>query len=143
MGPGRQKTAQDHGAYAKVLMLSTRDKVNGDTALLAETENRQPKARPSGAYPNLPCRSITASNVTHEPVEVINQRDSQRIPQTPTGESPQGTSQSLLGRLLYQPDELKETPWFFIKPHPKIDERTTQYGSKETARRVNRHLPYE
>eukprot|EP01018_Ginkgo_biloba_P015547 Gb_41713 [translate_table: standard] len=139
------RTAETHECEDRnsARKLESSDKVNGDTALLAETENCQPEARPSGASPNLSCESITASNVTHEPVEVINQRDSQGIPQTPTGESPQGTNQSLLGRLLHQEDELKETPWFFIKPHPKIDERTTQYGSKETARRVNRHLPYE
>eukprot|EP01018_Ginkgo_biloba_P015035 Gb_26369 [translate_table: standard] len=128
------RTAETHESEDKnfARKLESSDKVNGDTALLVETENCQPEARPSGASPNLLCGSITASNVTHEPVEVINQRDSQGIPQTLTGESPQGTSQSLLGRLLYQQDELKETPWFFIKPHPKIDERTTQFGSKET-----------
>eukprot|EP01018_Ginkgo_biloba_P026140 Gb_22377 [translate_table: standard] len=106
------------------------DKVIEDIALLAEAENCQPKARPSGASPNLMCVSKILSNITHEPVKAANPRYSKGIPQASTKESHQGTSQSLLGRLLHQQDKLKETPWFFIKPHLKIDETTTNHSSK-------------
>lgn len=76
--------------------LKSSDKVNADTTLLAETQNNQQEAMPSRASPNLPCKSNTVLNVTHEPVEDINQRDSQGIPQASTEESPQGTSQSYI-----------------------------------------------
>eukprot|EP01018_Ginkgo_biloba_P010507 Gb_14104 [translate_table: standard] len=100
--------------------LKSSDKVNGDTALLAETENRQPEARPSGASPNLACGSITASNVTHEPVEVINQRDSQGIPQTLTGESPQGTKDFTIN-CSHEAYELNQHSCFHFERLPKID----------------------
>eukprot|EP01018_Ginkgo_biloba_P021439 Gb_01196 [translate_table: standard] len=68
------------------------DKVIEDTTLLVEAEKYQSEARPSGASPNLTCRSNILSNITYEPVGAT--RDSQRIPQGSTEESPQGTNHS-------------------------------------------------
>eukprot|EP01018_Ginkgo_biloba_P031070 Gb_41191 [translate_table: standard] len=70
------------------------DKVIEETVLLAEMENCQLEARPSRACPNLTCGSNAVSNITHEPVEAINPKDSSRIPQGSTEGSPQGTDQS-------------------------------------------------
>eukprot|EP01018_Ginkgo_biloba_P001086 Gb_18584 [translate_table: standard] len=73
--------------------LESSDKVIEDISLLAEAENYQPEARPLGPSPNLTCGSNTLSNITHEPVEDANLRNSNETPQGSTEGSPQGTNQ--------------------------------------------------
>eukprot|EP01018_Ginkgo_biloba_P017425 Gb_05199 [translate_table: standard] len=90
------------------------DKVTEETALLADTEKCQPEAMPSGASPDLMCKSHILSNITHEPVKASTQRDSHGIPQISTEESPQGTDQIHLWQTPVPMGRAKGDPLVFV-----------------------------
>eukprot|EP01018_Ginkgo_biloba_P032148 Gb_37529 [translate_table: standard] len=117
------RTVETHESEDKnsARRVESSDKVNGDTALLVEMENCQPEVRPSGASPNLTCESNPISNITYEPVEAINPRDSSRIPQGSTEGSPQGTDQSYTWSF----EEILES---VISEFPKINLKEGEEG---------------
>eukprot|EP01018_Ginkgo_biloba_P027343 Gb_24912 [translate_table: standard] len=93
--------------------LESNDKVTEETALLAEMEKCQLEANPSGASPDLTCKSHILSNIMHKPVEASNQRDSWGLPQVSTEESPQGIDQSYSWQTPMPMGQVKGDPLVF------------------------------